>query len=94
MATTIKLTRPINHGGKTYETVEVDEPTLGGIEAFEKASRDGGDVAAMVAMLSVDLGWPIEAVRKIRASELQKISDALGPFVEALKPKDQRTGVH
>lgn len=92
MATTITLKRPVNHDGKTYESVVVDEPSLGAIRAFEKANRDEGEVAGMIAMLARDLGWPIEAVEKIRASDFKTISEAMAPFVDALKPAEPATG--
>lgn len=31
--TTVTLSRPVAFEGQTYNTVEVDEPTVGGIEA-------------------------------------------------------------
>ncbi|MGD9740882.1 MAG: phage tail assembly protein [Bauldia sp.] len=92
MATTLKLARPVNHDGKTYESVEIDEPTVGAIRAFEKAAREEGEIAGMVAMLALDLGWPQDAVAKIRASDFKRISDAMAPFVEALKPAEPPTG--
>jgi hypothetical protein len=35
----------------------------------------------MIDMLAVDLGWPAAAIRKIKASDLARISEALAPFV-------------
>jgi hypothetical protein len=81
---TITLTKKISFGGQDYLAVEVEEPTVGGIEAFEGAKAAGEtDMAATIKMLVVEIGWPIEVVRKIRASDMVKISEALAPFVEA-----------
>lgn len=82
--TAITLKKPVTHDGKVYTEVVIDEPSIGAIEAFEAAKAEKkGDTAATIAMLAVDLEWPIEAVRKIKASDMLKISEALSPFVEA-----------
>jgi hypothetical protein len=82
--TTVALAKTISHDGKDYQTAEIDEPTVGGIEAFEGAKAAGEtDTAATIKMLVYELGWPIEVVRKIRSSDFVKISDALAPFVAA-----------
>ncbi len=89
----IKLSRPIEHDGRKIETIDVDEPTLGAMEVFEKAQKDGaGDIGATVAMLAHDCGIPADAVRKIRASDLLKINEVLAPFLNELTPKDAPTG--
>ncbi len=88
----ITLKKPVVHDGTTYGDVQIDEPSLGAIEAFEKAARDGGEISGMIAMLAFDLGWPLDAVRKIRAGDFRRISDALAPFVEELRPKEPSTG--
>lgn len=81
--TNITLKKPIEHGGQTFTEVVIDEPTVGGIEAFEAAKAAGEtDTAATVKMLAVELKWPIEAVRMMKASDLVKISEAISPFVE------------
>jgi hypothetical protein len=84
MSTTITLARPVDHDGKTFATINIDEPTVAGIEAYEDAKAAGkSEVGSLVAMLAVDTGWPPEALRKVRASDLQRISEAMAPFVSA-----------
>lgn len=81
--TTITLKRPVAHEGVTYSTIEADEPTLGAIEAYEKAKAAGAtEVGALVALLSIDCGWPEAAVRKMRSSDLARVTEAIAPFVE------------
>lgn len=84
--TQVRFNRPVNHDGKTYESIEIDEPTVGAIEAFEDAKAAGrSDTSATLAMLAVDTGMPIDAIRKIRTSDMAKISEALAPFVPEAK---------
>lgn len=91
--TTIKLSKPINHQGVTYEAFEIDGLSLGAIEALEKATKDGaGDVGATIAMLAVVAGWPLDVVRKIDITDLEKINEVVVPFVEKLKTKELPTG--
>ena len=93
MAKTLTLGRKVEHNGTTFDAVTIDEPTVGGIEAFERAKAKGEtDTTATIEMLAVDTGWPVEAIRKIRASDLVKISDALAPFVDGLTPPGGPTG--
>lgn len=83
--TTITLKKPVTHDGRTYTAVEIDEPSGGGIEAFENAKLAGeSETGCTLKMLAVDLDWPLAAVRKIKASDLVRISDALAPFVDAV----------
>ena len=79
--TIITLKRPIEHEGATYTTIEVDEPTVGAIEAMERAQAAGAtSTGATVALLAVDTGWPEGALRKLRASDFEAIGAALAPF--------------
>ena len=78
----LPLKRPVEFDGKTYASIIIDEPTLGAIEAYQEAEAAGkSDVAAMIEMLAVDSGWPIGAVRRIRVSDLEAITDAFSPFL-------------
>jgi hypothetical protein len=82
--TEITLSKPVVHESVTYALAEISEPSVGGIEAYEKAKAAGAtDLTAMIDMLAVDLGWPAGAIRKIKASDLARISEALAPFVPA-----------
>ncbi|MBS7545725.1 phage tail assembly protein [Ancylobacter oerskovii] len=89
--TTITLKRPVEHEGKTYATIEVDEPTVGAIEAMERAQAAGATgTGATIAMLAADTGWPAEALRKLRTSDFEAIGAALAPF--ALEPENGSAG--
>ena len=89
--TTVALKRPFEHEGRNYANIEIDEPTVGGIEAYERSKADGNtDTTATIAMLAVETGWPEPALRKLRAGDLVAISEALAPFVSA--PGNGATG--
>lgn len=91
--TRLTLSRKVFHDSKEFETIDIDEPTVGGIEAFERAKAKGEtDTTATIEMLAVDTGWPVEAIRKIRASDLMKISEAIAPFVADPTPPGGPTG--
>ncbi|MFN3890180.1 MAG: phage tail assembly protein [Beijerinckiaceae bacterium] len=79
----VVLNTPVDHDGKTYAEFPVAEPTMGAIEAMEDARRDGrSDASAFVAFLAHDSGWPTEAIRKIRASDFRRITEAFAPFAQ------------
>ena len=81
--TTITLKKKIEFEGKEYLALDVDEPTMGGVEAYEGAKAAGAtETAAMIAMLAVETGWPIAVIRKIKYSDMDSIGAALVPFVE------------
>jgi len=82
--TTLTLKKPISVNGTEVTSIEIEEPTIGGVEAFETAKAAGeSDTAATLKMLAADLDWPLSAVRRIKASDMLKISEALAPFVAA-----------
>lgn len=77
----VTLKRPVEHEGRTYATIVIDEPTVGAIEAMERAHSTGASTASTtIALLAVDTGWPVEALRKIRFSDFEAITGALAPF--------------
>jgi len=81
--TTIPLSRPLSHDDQTLTSVEVDEPSIGAIEAFEVAKSAGkSDLTATIEMLAFDLELPVSVVRRIRASDMEKINEAMAPFVQ------------
>lgn len=91
--TTVKLSKAVNHDGKTYEEIVVGEPSVGAIEAYENAQKaEKSEMGSMIEMLAVDVGMPADALRKIKISDLLKISEAMAPFLEALKPASGPTG--
>lgn len=93
MSATITFKSKIVHDGKDYLAIEVDEPTVGGIEAFQNAQMKGeSDTSATIKMLAIDTGMPEDAIRKIKTSDFVKISEALAPFVAAAAPDTGNTG--
>lgn len=79
--TVVTLKRPVEHEGRTYATIVIDEPTVGAIEAMERAQSAGASsTGATIALLAVDTGWPVEALRKIRTGDLAAITEAIAPF--------------
>ena len=93
MSTTITFKSKIVHDGKDYLAIEIDEPTVGGIEAFEASqARKEGDTTATIKMLAIDTGLPEDVIRKIKTSDFIKISEAIAPFVKAAAPATGDTG--
>jgi len=81
----VTLSRPITHDGRTWTDLDVDEPTVGAIEAFESAKAAGkSDMTAMVEMLAHDLDIPADAVRRLRSGDMTRIAGVLGPLAEGL----------
>ncbi len=71
----IQLKKPVTHDEVTYTVLDFD-PTVGGLEAFERAVSSGDDgiaLAAMIDLLVDGTEMPADAVRKIRQSDLQRI---------------------
>jgi hypothetical protein len=82
--TKVNLKTSFEHDGKTYFEFPVAEPTFGGIEAMTDAQRDGkSDGTAFAMLLAHESGWPMEAIRKIKASDFKRITEAFAPFVAA-----------
>lgn len=91
--TTVKLKTPVKHDGKTYESLSVEEPSVGAIEVFENAQKAGkSEMSAMIEMLAVDCKVPADVLRLIKVSDLVAISEAMAPFLEALKPASGEAG--
>lgn len=79
---TVTLKKPIVLAdGRQFAVIDVPEPTLGGIAAHEIALHDTqSNTAALMAMLAAETGWPMEAVKKIAASEMEALSAIMLPF--------------
>jgi len=82
--TTVTLSRPIEHDGRKITVLEIDDPTVGAILAYEDA-RAGkkSENAATVAMLAHDLGIPEAVLHTLRSADYFKVVAALAPFAEA-----------
>jgi hypothetical protein len=75
---TITLRKPIEHGGLTYETIQLREPT-----ADEWARWDGkSGVEADIIAVSTVAGIPQAAVRKLTVRDLLQASRYLGRFLD------------
>lgn len=80
----IVLSKPLKFGDKTYTQIEIDEPTLEAIEAFQDAKAEGAnDVKASRSMLAAMTGIPVEAFLKMGVGDFNKAQDALSVFSEA-----------
>jgi hypothetical protein len=80
---TVTLKKPIILGERQFAVIDIDEPTLGGIAAHEMSlASTGSETAALMAMLVAETGWPMEAVRKIKASEMEALAEILLPFAK------------
>jgi hypothetical protein len=94
--TQITLKTPIKHGDKSIDTIEVSEPSVGAVAAFTRAAAGGEDAAAVLdgtlALLAFDTGIPVEALQRVKISDLNAISGALAPFMEQLTPASGGTG--
>lgn len=79
---TITLKKPVILDDKRqFAVIDVPEPTLGGIAAHEIALfNTQSSTAALMAMVAAETGWPMEAVQKIAASELEALSAIMLPF--------------
>ena len=89
--TTVKLKTPIKHGDKTVDGIEVGEPSVGGVGAYQKAEPDG-EYQATIAMLSVETGIPVPALSKMKMSDFKTVMESLTPFIKALGDDTGPTG--
>lgn len=92
----ITLRTPIEFDDKTIDTIKIGEPSVGGIEAFQHASQGKEDAGAMlagtIALLAFENGISADAVRRMRISDLQRVSEALSPFLTAQKEDSGQPG--
>lgn len=93
MSTTVTLKRPVQFEGQTFGSIEIDEPSVGGLEAYEEAKAAGrSETGALIEMLAADCEWPVEAIRKIKSSDMVAISEAIAPFVPGQEPSPGPNG--
>lgn len=78
---TITLTRPIEHDGKTYTSVDLAEPTLGGLGAYEEARAAGkGHHNGVAALIAHEMGWSVAAAQRLCHTDAVAIGKVLDPF--------------
>ena len=81
--TTIELTKPIEHGGKTYSEIPIRPPTLNAVAAYVAAAPQG-DLPAAIALLAVNAEIPEEALRKVPFSVFAEAMEAMAPFFSTI----------
>jgi len=74
---TITLKKPIEHGGQTYTTIELEEPTAG---QLEKAGGHAATMTQQIVLISEVAKIPPDAVRKMRKSQQEEASAFLMGF--------------
>jgi hypothetical protein len=80
----VQLNNPVTYNDKTYAAIDVSEPTVAAIEAYQQAIANGKtEIGATIEMLSVDTGVPVDVFRKMKMSDMTRISEALAPFAAA-----------
>jgi hypothetical protein len=79
MSKTIKLSAPISHDGKTWDQITLREVELGDMIAAE--STGGGQMAQIAAILASISEIPIQAIRKMKATDMNRILDEAGDLL-------------
>lgn len=87
---TITFRKPItvgqDEGKKTYESLQLREPTAAEYEAAEKISREYGMAAPLIASVS---GMPLDVIDQMFESQFDEAEDFLGSFGASLvSPKN------
>lgn len=79
--TTITLKKPVEHDGKVHPSIEIDEPTLGGLGAYEEARAAGkGHYNAVAALVAFEFSWPVPTAQRICFTDADAIWKVLNPF--------------
>lgn len=79
--TTITLKKPVEHDGKVHESLEFDEPTLGGLGAYEEARAAGkGHHNGIAALLAFEFGWPVATAQRLCHTDAEALGKVLDPF--------------
>jgi len=81
--TAIKLTKPIQHDGKTYYSIAIRAPSLASVAAYVAAAQQG-DLPAAIALLAVNAEMPEEALRKVPFSVFAEAMQAMTPFFSTI----------
>ncbi|MDP1642711.1 MAG: phage tail assembly protein [Phenylobacterium sp.] len=75
----IRLKKPVEHDGKTWEEIDFD-PSLGALEAFEEALASGAsEMKAMIALITHDGDTPIAVARCLRQSDMEAAQAGIKP---------------
>jgi len=82
---TIPLRKPVEFAGKTYDTLELREPTAGELEKASTATTNMGVVINLISAVA-------KVPRKVVESLCQRDLKEAGDFLEAFSESDQTTG--
>ena len=84
---TVALRKPvqIGEGAKaiSYDHIDLREPTAG---ELARADTAGGNVAMVIALISLVSGTPKSAVEKLCQRDFQEAADFFGQFAPASSP--------
>jgi hypothetical protein len=83
---TFTLKKPITHNDKTYSVLMFEEASAGDIAASETFAGEVTQTLAMHARMAI---VPIDVIRKIKVSDLNKLNETVKPLmgeVEMGKP--------
>jgi hypothetical protein len=79
MSKIIKLSTPISHDGKSWDSLDLREVELGDMIAAE--AMGGGNLAQMSVILSSISGVPVQAIKKMKGKDLNRIMDEAGALL-------------
>jgi Phage tail assembly chaperone proteins, E, or 41 or 14 len=82
---TIQLRKPVEFAGKTYETLDLREPTAGELEKAATATTNMGVVINLIQLVA-------KVPRKVIEGLCQRDLKEAGDFLEAFSEGDQPTG--
>lgn len=77
---TIEVNPSIEFGNKTYDRLELAEPTA---LAVDKALREPSPIRTMIVLVSHVSGWPTGAVEKLPISVLKEAGEYCLAFFDA-----------
>ena len=89
MTISVPLKHPIEAHGKTVDSLDLDEPTLGALDDIEIVVKgDGsvrlnlGDLAKLVSNMS---GIPPSSAKQIKVSDVPEIAKAVMGFLPSIR---------
>lgn len=85
---TITLKKPIEHGGQTYTSIDLEEPTAG---QLEKAGGASSTMTQQIILIAEVAGIPPDAVRKMRKSQQEEASAFLMGFTYVAPPTGDKS---
>ncbi len=84
--TTVKLSKPVEHGGKTYTTLTFRKAKTGDLMLLDKFE---GETSKMIALLAAVSDTPIQAFKEIEIEDFNALVAVAGEVLgESLPSKD------